>query len=224
MQQTAQWWEIAAVVVSALALVGTGFGVWFSKTANRTAEESKRVAEEANTIAREANDIARRTFESETVPDIQISLGSGQDLTTSPPTDLFDIQAGNYGRLPVVIQHVGVAIVGSVVTIPLVHAVVDKQDLHSKLPDLLPFEVLPGRVLDIPVPMEHLRKLLAINTKSPDDQFTVRLFQPTGQFFESFAQPIAPFLQGEPPVWVRFHKEPPPQASDAVEQPRTPLG
>jgi hypothetical protein len=71
MQQTAQWWAIAAVVVSALALVGTGFGVWFSKAANRTAEE-------ANTIAREANDIARRSFESETVPNIQISLSSGR--------------------------------------------------------------------------------------------------------------------------------------------------
>jgi hypothetical protein len=216
--------DLAAIVISLFALAGTGLGLWFSKDANRISKESKELAREANDIVRESNETAKKSFEAENIPAIQISLGSGQDLTTSPPATLFEIQAGNHGRLPVVIQHVGVAIVGLAGSIPLVHAVVDKQDLHSKLPDVLPYEVLPGRVLDIPVPMEHLRKSLAINTKSPDDQFTVRLYQPTGQFFESFAQPVAPFIDGEPPLWVRFHKEPPPQASDAAEPSKTPPG
>lgn len=200
--------DVVAIVISLFALAGTGLGLWFTKDANRISKESKE-------LSKEANDIARRAFESETVPDIKIVLGLSQDVTTSPPTDLFEIQAGNHGRLPVVIQHVGVFIVGSVITIPLVHSVVDKQDLSSKLPDLLPFEVLPGRVLDIPVPMEHLRKSLALNAKSPEDQFTVRLYQPTGQFFESASQPVASYLGEELPYRVRFHEGPPPPKNPA---------
>ena len=127
-------------ILSGLALIVSAFGVVLARQANRASETSNAKADEANTFAHDANKISPvgerlrersqhalgeservspKTFDAEYLPDIRFRIGSGQDLTTSPPITYLSLSVGNHGKLPVKIESVGFSVVGSMVTVPI---------------------------------------------------------------------------------------------------------
>jgi hypothetical protein len=228
--ETSDW---ITAILSGLALIVSAFGVVLARQANRASATSNTKADEANTIAHDANKIsqsanayareanmlsekanvvAQKTFDAEYLPDIRFRIGSGQDLTTSPPITYLSLSVGNHGKLPVKIQSVGFSVVGSMMTVPIFPMPISPTIPFPELPTTL----LAGDVLEIPIELTNFRQNLKLNSKDPDDEFIFRLMQPTMEFFDSFRLRVHQYLQEEPPIRVRFQQGPPPQPANAA--------
>lgn len=227
--------DVASLVMSVLALL---VSIGSAYQSNKRAEEATRKVDEANRISHAANELAQsanvyasennivssqgvgisqKTYENQYIPKITFRYGSSGDLTTNPPTKCFLISVANEGYIPVLIQWVGFWIVGSDVTAPVFTLDV----IQNRQPPLLPAELLPGRVLDIRIPIDNFRDNLQFNAKSRDDEFTIRLMQQTGQYFETARFKVKDYVEHELPVRVRLHEGPTPFLA---ENEKPPLG
>ncbi len=158
-------------------------GMILSRQSNDTADEANRKSDNANEIAQGANDLAQsanvyaseanvlskqgvevsqKDYENRYFPKITLRYGSRGDPTTTPPNEFILIGAANERYIPVLIDWIGYSIVGSQFTGP----VFTVDFIQGRQPTLLPAEILPGRVLDIPIDFDSFRKSFQLNAKS----------------------------------------------------------
>lgn len=212
--------ELSAVIISGAALLVSIIGVlWVNdraREANRKADNSNKIAQEANELAQSANvyaseanvlskqgvEVSQKTYENQYVP--KITVLPGFHRVDDRLTNLF-VRAGNEGHAPVLIAWIGISIVGS-------------EGMVSVLicqPRLLPTELLPGHILDIPIDIDHLGKNLALYAKSLEDEFTIRLVQHNLQYFET-AKPlkVKDHLDDELLIGGNFQEAPPQAGND----------
>jgi hypothetical protein len=125
--------------------------------------------------------------------------------------------AANEDYIPVLIQWIGFTVVGSPATVPIFTL-----DLvQGRQPLLLPAEILPGRVLEFPIPVDNFRDNLQFNAQNPDDESTIRLMQQTGQYFETDRLKVKDYLSDELPIRLQFHEGPPPRVDDHEKPPQS---
>jgi hypothetical protein len=202
--QQAQWWDVAAVILSLLSLI---VSIWFAFTArssnriaaaaNEKSDESNMIAQEANTMsqtanayARESNMIAQRMYESEYVPKISVSLKHSyvildEDLKTQSYTLVLSAVIMNEGKIPVEFTHAYIANpkTGGAYAFGIAS---DNSDIKASLPfPEFPYILGARQTFEVPASGDTLTKMLPMLQVNADDPVVIRVVDTLGNNYDT---------------------------------------
>lgn len=184
-----------AVVGIAVPIIISVFALWRSDqkaaASNRIAQEAKELAKLSNELAREANDIARQSFQAEHVPLIHAEHGKAIDFVVDPPLHLLTSTATNQGKIPVIIERVGIASAPPQRFFGLLFT--HNSPLHPYLN--LPYELLPGHRAVFATELQYVVPMLEANRPMMGDECWVRFTTATNGIFDAPAMNTDKFLR-----------------------------
>lgn len=220
--------SVATVISAIVSWFKAGSAIEARKNADAAAREAQASAERANELRQEANSLfeksnsirkeefklSRKTFENTYLPNITFRYGASGGDTSDPTNCNVLIIAANEGYLPVMIERVGIHIIGSQAINPLFSA----GEIAGTAKSIFPAEMQPGHILNIPISCEYLRDTLRASVESPDDEFVIRLSQPTWQFFETARLRAGDYMGNLPPIRVNLRRP----SEIATDKPQAP--